>query len=307
MTRSPRQPLDAEERALAARLPRPHGRDESGAGIDARILAAAHAAAASPLPATPRRRRWIVPAGLAASLCLAVGLAWRVQLAPPDAAPAAAPPMGQAPTAPVDTYPASPQTAITAPQVLPQPAPTVVPAPAPAPAPVPSRSLPAADTASMIDGMPPAPASAPPTGGIAPTPVTAFPALPAPPPPVEPAVAPRALATESVAAPAARTAPTPAPTPAPAPAMATKVRATPTAVLAQDAASDAPEADVPPATADAPEVREAWLRRIGQLQREGRTAEARASLAEFRRRYPDVVLPAELRALETPTTEPASQ
>ena len=304
MTRSPRQPLDAEERALAARLPRPHGRDEPGAGIDARILAAAHAAAASPLPATTRRRRWIVPAGLAASLCLAVGLAWRVQLAPPDAAPAAAPPgMGQVPTAPVDTYPASPQTAITAPQVQPQPAPTVVPVPTPAPAPVPSRNLPAADTASMIDGMSPAPASAPPTGRIAPTPVTAFPALPAPPPPVDPAVAPRALATESVAAPAARAAPTPAPTPA----MAAKARATPTAVLAQDAASDTPEADVPPATADAPEVREAWLRRIGQLQREGRTAEARASLAEFRRRYPDVVLPAELRALETPTTEPGSE
>ena len=61
-----------------------------------------------------------------------------------------------------------------------------------------------------------------------------------------------------------------------------------------------------PATADAPEVREAWLRRIGELQRQGKTAEARASLAEFRHRYPKAVLPAALHALEVPAAEPAS-
>ncbi len=88
--------------------------------------------------------------------------------------------------------------------------------------------------------------------------------------------------------------------------MAAKALAAQPAALAQGTAADAPETDIPPATADAPEVREAWLRRIGELQREGRIAEARASLAEFRRRYPDAVLPAELRALETPAAKPAS-
>jgi hypothetical protein len=59
-----------------------------------------------------------------------------------------------------------------------------------------------------------------------------------------------------------------------------------------------PEEDVPPATADAPEVRDAWLRRIGELLEQGRPVEAKASLAEFRRRYPDAALPPELRKLE---------
>ena len=56
--------------------------------------------------------------------------------------------------------------------------------------------------------------------------------------------------------------------------------------------------DVPPATVDSPEVRRAWLRRIGELLQEGRVDDAKASLAEFRRRYPDVTLPPDLRALE---------
>ena len=60
MNRLPREPLDAEERALAARLPRLHGRDEPDAALDARILAAAHAALA-PAPIAKRRRGWIVP------------------------------------------------------------------------------------------------------------------------------------------------------------------------------------------------------------------------------------------------------
>ncbi|HQQ57969.1 MAG TPA: hypothetical protein PKV60_01930, partial [Thermomonas sp.] len=87
MNRLPPQPLDAEERALAAQLPRMHGRSEPTAELDARILAAAHAAAQQ--PAKPARRRWAAPLALAASLCLAVGVAWRVQFTPsPPAAPA---------------------------------------------------------------------------------------------------------------------------------------------------------------------------------------------------------------------------
>jgi hypothetical protein len=60
---------------------------------------------------------------------------------------------------------------------------------------------------------------------------------------------------------------------------------------------DEPEDEVPPATADSPEVREAWLQRIHGLLDTGDIAGARASLREFMRRYPDYVLPEDLRAL----------
>lgn len=90
MTRFPREPLDDEERVLAARLPRPHGRHEPGEGIDAAILAAAHYDTIQPSGSAAPRRRWLVPAGLAASLCLAAGLAWRVQFMPPARSPAPA-------------------------------------------------------------------------------------------------------------------------------------------------------------------------------------------------------------------------
>ena len=63
------------------------------------------------------------------------------------------------------------------------------------------------------------------------------------------------------------------------------------------AADDAPDEDVPPATADSAAVRAAWLRSIGELLRQGQRDLARASLEEFRRRYPDAPLPPELREL----------
>ena len=59
-----------------------------------------------------------------------------------------------------------------------------------------------------------------------------------------------------------------------------------------------PDEDVPPATADSPEVRAAWLRRISELQKQGKADEAKASLDEFRRRYPEATIPPELRKLE---------
>ena len=45
-------------------------------------------------------------------------------------------------------------------------------------------------------------------------------------------------------------------------------------------------------------MRDAWLKRIGELLKQGKHDEAKASLAEFRRRYPDVSLPPDLRKLE---------
>ena len=98
----PHEPLTPEERELAqltSRLP-PHG--EPSPALDARILAAAHAAAA-PQPVRKHKPRWPVALGLAASVVFAVGIAWQLRPlqeqgallteapASPDAAEQAAP------------------------------------------------------------------------------------------------------------------------------------------------------------------------------------------------------------------------
>lgn len=62
---------------------------------------------------------------------------------------------------------------------------------------------------------------------------------------------------------------------------------------------DDPDEDVPPATVDSPAVRDAWLNRIVELLDQGQRQDAKASLAEFRRRYPVATLPPRLRTLET--------
>ncbi|MGJ7904823.1 hypothetical protein ACSAMQ_20510, partial [Lysobacter sp. 1R34A] len=75
-------PLSPEERELAERLLRLGPHDGPSPALDARILAAAHAAVAP-----PRRRektRWPAWIGVAASLTLAIGVAW--QLRPIDKA-----------------------------------------------------------------------------------------------------------------------------------------------------------------------------------------------------------------------------
>jgi hypothetical protein len=70
------------------------------------------------------------------------------------------------------------------------------------------------------------------------------------------------------------------------------------AEMAADRSGDEPEDEVPPATADSPAVRDAWLQRIRGLLGSGDLAGARASLRAFVHRYPDYVLPDDLRALE---------
>ncbi|MGO1003162.1 hypothetical protein [Lysobacter sp. CA196] len=76
-------PLSPEERELAERLLRLGPHDGPSPALDAKILAAAHAAVAQ----TPRKRsktRWPAWIGVAASLTLAIGVAW--QLRPMDKA-----------------------------------------------------------------------------------------------------------------------------------------------------------------------------------------------------------------------------
>jgi hypothetical protein len=60
---------------------------------------------------------------------------------------------------------------------------------------------------------------------------------------------------------------------------------------------DQPIDDEPPASADSPEVREAWLKRVRELVTHGDRDAARDSLREYRRRYPDAVIPDDLRPL----------
>lgn len=93
MNRYPHEPLSPEERELAQLTGRlgPHG--EPSPALDARILAAAHAAATVEQARKPKPR-WPLAMGLAASMVLAVGVAWQLrplqQVATVSEAPAAA-------------------------------------------------------------------------------------------------------------------------------------------------------------------------------------------------------------------------
>ncbi|TXH70951.1 MAG: hypothetical protein E6Q88_08060 [Lysobacteraceae bacterium] len=62
--------------------------------------------------------------------------------------------------------------------------------------------------------------------------------------------------------------------------------------------------DRPPASADSPQVRQAWLQRIRDLLARGETAAAAKSLQEFRRRYPQAELPEDLRKLASTLPPP---
>ncbi len=84
MNRHPSEPLTQEERELAQLIARtgPHG--EPPTTLDAKILAAAHAAVAGK-PQRADKPRWPVAIGLAASMVLAVGIAWQLRPVQPVA------------------------------------------------------------------------------------------------------------------------------------------------------------------------------------------------------------------------------
>ena len=291
MSRARRPPLDGPERAVSAALPPLHGRDHPGEGVDTRILAAAHAALSAPGPRTRARRNWGAPLGVAATLVIAAGLAW--QRLPP--APAPAPTIEDVATTAPESASVDAGTPVTARAAPAQDVPSTTPPrrePASA-APIVAARPPAdiaRDAAAPLPPPPPAVAKpAPSTQAPLPAQAAISPATPAA------AAAEASLPRES----AATVAPVAAAIPAPPP------KAQPTASAATAAPQEAPIADddVPPATVDAPGVRDAWLRRIGELVAEGRMDEARESLSVFRRRYPDAVLPPELQALEAPPAD----
>jgi hypothetical protein len=163
MTSTPRYPLDAEERELAERLAQLGASAEPSTALDARILGAARAATrmggvAAATPTTTGRarprRRWPVAMGVAATLVLAVGIAWQMRPvgetrqtyseAPAAVqvvdAPSQRPPLRRLPSTEVDA-------------VRPPPAPQMrAMAPPPAPVEAPGKRAEAAPTADEAAG-----------------------------------------------------------------------------------------------------------------------------------------------------------
>jgi hypothetical protein len=291
--------------------------------LDGRILAAAHGAMDGRRPASRRAsRRWPLGLGVAASLALALGLAW--QLRPlPDVAPAYRSEADSAlRTAPVVASTASDR----AEPLPPPPAETAVadgvqreaatadaplpvtrsasaekiaaPAPQPAPVPAAPREAPIvfdapASTQAMQATTPPTP-----TKAVASSATRAADA--------STASTPQAFGTTGAAADAGST-PSPSAERAMAPAAAMQSEPTrqkiavpaaaPPAPPVTSADEDMPIDDVPPATVASPQVRDAWLARIRELATDGNIEDARASLREFQHRYPEYPLPQDLRAL----------
>jgi hypothetical protein len=276
--------LTSEERELAERLARLGPHAEPSPAMDARILAAARDAAAA--PATRRRPRWPTLFGLAASLLLAVGLAWRLRPlperpSPPPSTPARAEARAGARADAGAAAPAANLPAEVANQKLATDASANE-----APQPEAASPVPAADAQRVDDTM--SDRAAPLARDAAAAMKTAE-ASPAPP------ETPSPQAFGDVAAP---------PPPAPPVAPAMQSEPVPAGVAGDEAAraasasSDEPELDVPPATADAPAVRDAWLQRIQALVDAGDIEGARASLHAFVARYPAYTLPENLRALD---------
>lgn len=323
-----REPLTPEERELAQRLSRLGPSAGPPSTVDARILAAAHdaVAAAHPRGAGRGTRRWPVALGVAASMALAVGIAWRLR------------PLPEPPPVRLESAAASVETtAAAAPTAA---APTTVIAPAPGPAAdadspalqKEQRSAPAAapqDAAKAQpsrESAPPAPAEAEAVSDAARAADVAAP----PPPPAPPAPQPLSAAAEAASADAAATGAAAASEESKRLSDSIEVSGTvqrTQSVAAPRAASvQAPVApqrepqsfedieivgvddsgDEPPAYANSPQVREAWLQRIRELIAEGHQQQARDSLDEFQRRYPDQALPDDLQRFQQSKPDPAA-
>lgn len=305
-------PLDNEERELAQRLARLAAPTEPSPSLDANILAAAHAAATKrPASRLQRRPRWPVAFGVAASLALAVGVAWQLRPLPHTPVYEEVTAAGMDAAATVGG-PSADAAAVSA------PAPRMA-SPSPAETMERHRSSAKEETEdsqakSVAAGGEEAPSAVAATSAqrVFDAPVPTEPAASPPPPPT------RSATPDFV----------PAPPASPVPPMEQRTRAEqaarasnsqsraapsaaskPRDAAANDVLSDADAAaeasdegfdERPPNTADAPEVRQAWLQRIRELIASGDTTGARDSLQEFKRRYPGVALPDDLRRFDRP-------
>ncbi|MDH7452901.1 hypothetical protein QF205_07370 [Luteimonas composti] len=340
MSRREHDPLSPDERGMAQRLSRLESTAAPSPELDARILAMARGAGgagATSRPAAPRRARprWPVSIGLAASLAVAVGVAWQLRPQPDSQVLPAPAERGDIPAA-VSSMPAAeeaPVAVVDAPEPPGSGGDTVRARPLaegpPVAAAAPGETTPARQAAEREARAEAEARQARARGHAAedaarrqarPAAAVAAPAQVAAAPPqraVEP-LRTRTTASQDEAiefvppppppAPPAPPAPAPAPaaasgdaarTKAPAPAVeqivVTGTRAEEAAGF--DVVADQPLDDRPPASADSPEVREHWLQRIRELREGGEVDAARASLREFMRRHPHAKVPADLRPL----------
>lgn len=330
MNRKPFEPLDAEERELAALLGRsgPHG--EPSPALDANIRAAAHAAVLREAAPRPGQRRWPTLAGLAASLLLAAGIGWQLRPQP------ATLPASEVPIA-ADTAPAAGEAAA-APATDSSASRAVPPAPPPPPPPPPIRRLapPAATatpapttearqmataqaaraeaaraaaqervaasaTARLRSAAPPIEVAEPRPADIVafesapppPAPVAAMdaPAAPAPPAPPAPAAAQAEAAGTQAEAYAAR----PAAVAKPA---RTSDKATLDSLVVSDNRAKAEDDVLGIAVSEDSRLhRRAWLRRVEQRLAQGDRDGARESLRQFVEKHPSAAIPDALRGL----------
>lgn len=312
-------PLDREERALADALARATPRAGPPPAVDAAILASARRAVqAGGTTGTRRprtRRRWPAALGVAASLALAVGIAWQLRPAPDAVAPAVgegppavfdAPPPAPLEPAQADGAPVHETGAPPASEPAVEPPPVREPAP---PAPAAMRAAPpvsekASEPASVEESAEAQAAPAPPAQPApAATPATAPPPAPASQaenrqPVFKPSALPvdTAIGRERIRQDASgQAAPARAALPAPSAPESTAAasRATAGDIVFEHEGLD----DEPPATVDSPQARRAWLDRIRELREAGELDAARESLREYRRRYPGLDLPGDLEGL----------
>lgn len=311
-----REPLTPEEREWALRLSRLGPSAGPPSAIDARVLAAAHdAVAARPRARDRQRRRWPVALGVAASLALAVGVAWRLR--PLPEAPVLA--RGEAEIA-ADHAAGGP-----APPPEPMMAPPAVVRMDTPPAPEEPKREELAKERDKGELAAAAPQDAPVVSDESRTADAAMaPAAAAPPPPPAPAAEVEAAAStaaanadmaagaaaaqqesermqkaaDAVSAQRARSLAAPDPAALPEASFGRDAQAQKQASDEQIEIVGSDDGDEPPAYANSPEVREAWLRRIRELIAEGNLQQAHDSLDEFERRYPDHALPDDLQKFE---------
>jgi hypothetical protein len=267
--------LDEQERELA-RIVRALPGGEPSAALDARILkAAGNAAATSRRP----RTRWLASAGAmwgigaAAAAVLALGVSWQLMVPAhrsmqPEAAPAAS--MEDRAEDSAVSVELKEQQAVESEN-------------APAPASERTTAATGATAESQARPAPPPPGPPPPPAPpIAAMPSTAMPEPFAAETPQEP------VAASVQAAPAAKA------------AMEAQMsqRAAAKSELATGPAADAAAVGMLNGTSEAAPMQTGdWLAHIRRLRDQDRPAEARASLLEFRKRYPDFAIPPDLAPL----------
>jgi hypothetical protein len=299
----PRDPrLDAAYRDAAT--------DEPPAAIDERIRATARrAVAAGPQSLEARARadaqrswvaRWRVPVSIAATVVIAVTLSYMVQDDEVRRAQIDGVPSGPAPAQ--ESSAAPPPPAPVAPTVKAQETPASAAPPAPA-----KRAAPAADAAAVASrpepvavpfpASPPAERQAPAAGGASASADRArenaalAKELEQRQAELERRVAeeartPAAQRLQSAPAPAAVPAPAPAPMAKPDPSRERALADRPAGRLEREAVSGRAEQKV--------RTPEEWLEDIRRLKTQGRTEDVAKELAEFRKRFPDYKLPADL-------------